>query len=51
MFGIDAFPKLLDKLQKESKVENNGKVRSSGHVPWLLTLKRVEGRVGVLGWD
>jgi hypothetical protein len=31
-------PKPLAKLKDEFKVENNGKVRSLGHVPWLSTL-------------
>jgi len=30
-------PKLLVNLEDEVKVENNGKVRSSGHAPWLST--------------
>lgn len=31
-------PKLLVRLKYESKVKNSGKVRSSGHIPWLLAL-------------
>jgi hypothetical protein len=36
-------PKLLDRLQRESTVENNGRVGSSGHAPWLSTLWRGRG--------
>jgi hypothetical protein len=31
-------PKLLVSLKDEPKVENNGKVKSSGHAPWFSTL-------------
>jgi hypothetical protein len=43
--GLDAIPhhvshapKLLVSLKDELKVKNNGKVRSSGHIPWLSSL-------------
>jgi hypothetical protein len=42
---------LLARLKDESKVENNGKVKSSRHAPWLLALYEVEGRAGASGWD
>jgi hypothetical protein len=39
---IDALPSsLMD--SKGNKVENNGKVRSSGHTPWLSTFWRGRG--------
>jgi hypothetical protein len=47
----DAAPKLLARLKDEFQIENIGKVRSSGHAPWLSTLKGVEGRAGASGWD
>jgi hypothetical protein len=34
----DTFPSSLIDSQRESNVENNEKVRSSGHALWLLTL-------------
>jgi hypothetical protein len=42
-------PKPVVRFKDESKVENNKKVRSSGHVPWLLAFKRGRGACWSLG--
>jgi hypothetical protein len=43
-------PKLLV-LKDGFKVENNGIKMNSGHVPWFLALKGVEGCARAPGWD
>ncbi len=42
---------LLEGLKCDSQTENNGKRRSRGMFPSSQHFRRVEGRVGALGWD